>query len=160
MEYLDKGINTTTKFYVKKNFEFIKYKVKELMYSQKEISHDELNKAKKDLIELYYKEPKLKNQIFDCFVIGEDFYEGIPRKKDEYIALLIYNSTKNIFCKGIIDCFVKKDIKKFLKNNEGKIEKKFNDEICCICFTNKVSKVFIPRKQTFCDFCADKFEKD
>ena len=160
IEYLDKGIGITKKFYVKKNFEFIKYKVKELLYSKKEISYDEFIQAKKYLIELYYKELKLKDQIFDCYVIGEDFYEGITRKKDEYIALLIYNSTKNVFCRGIIDCFVKKDIKKFLKNNEGKIEKKFNDEICCICFTNKVNKVFIPCKHNFCDFCADKLEQN
>ena len=73
---------------------------------------------------------------------------------------MIYNSTKNIFCKRIQDCFVKRNIKKFLQKHENEIENKFKDEICCICYTNKVSKVFIPCKHSFCDFCADKLEKD
>ena len=160
IEYLDKGSNTTNKIYEKKILEFIKYKTKELMLNNKLITHDELIKAKKELIQYFYQNLNLKYQIIDCYIIGEDFFEGITRNKDEFIALLIYNSTKNVFCKRIIDCFVKKEIKKFLQNHENKIENKFKDEICCICFTNKVNKIFFPCKHRFCDFCADKLEKN
>ena len=160
IEYLDKGSNTTNKIYEKKILEFIKYKIKELMFNNKLISHDELIKAKKELIQYFYQNLNLKYQIIDCYIIGEDFFEGITRNKDEFIAFLIYNSTKNVFCKRIIDCFVKKEIKKFLQNHENKIENKFKDEICCICFTNKVNKIFFPCKHRFCDFCADKLEKN
>ena len=160
LEYLDKGINVTNKIYEKKISEFIKYNIKELMFNNKLITYDELIKAKKDLIEYFYKNPNLKYQIVDCYIIGEDFLEGIIRKKDDHIASLIYNSTKNIFCKLLVDCFAKNKIKKFLQNHENKIENKFKDEICCICYTNKVSKIFIPCKHCFCDFCTEKLEKD
>ena len=160
VEYLDKGINITDKYYFKKNLEFIKYNIKELMFEYKYISNDELITAKKSLIEFHNKNLNLKYQIVDCYLIGEDFLKGITRKKDELNAFLIYNSTQNIFCKGIVDCFVRKDIKKIIKTFENKIENKHKDEICCICYTNKVSKVFIPCKHSFCNFCADKLGGD
>ena len=59
-----------------------------------------------------------------------------------------------------MDCFSKGLIKKFVKDYEGKAENKFKDDTCCICYTNKVSKIFIPCKHNFCDFCADKLEKE
>jgi len=145
---------------MKKLIEFIKYNVKELMYNNKYISIGELNKAKKDLIEFFYNNLNLKYDIIDNYIIGEDFLEGITRKKDVASAFLIFNSAQNVFTKNIIECFLKKEINKYLKDNKNKIETKFNDEICCICYTNKVSKVFIPCKHYFCDFCADKLEKE
>ena len=160
IEYLDKGINKTIKIYAQKNFELIKYKVKELMYLNKHITSDELDKAKKDLIEFFYKNRNLKYQVVDCYIIGEDFLEGTTRKKDEFVAQILFTSAQKIFCKSIVDFFVKRIIKKYLEQNENKIENIFKDEICCICYTNKVSKVFIPCKHNFCDFCADKLEKD
>ena len=160
VEYLDKGININNNITEKKIFEFLKYNIKELMFNNKLITYDELIKVKKDLIEYFYKNLNLKYQMIDCYIIGEDFLEGITKKKDDFITCLIYNSTKNIFCKRIQDCFVKRNIKKFLQKHENEIENKFKDEICCICYTNKVSKVFIPCKHSFCDFCADKLEKD
>ena len=160
VECLDKASNLCEQIYGQKIIEFIKYKAKEIMHNNKNISNDEFIKAKKDLIEFYYDNSNLKDQVFECYIIGKDFIEGITREKDELSGLLIYNLTNKIFCKHIIDCFVKKDIKKILKENEDKIEKKFKDEICCICYTNKVSKAFIPCKHTFCDFCADKLENN
>ena len=160
IEYLDKGINKTIKIYAQKNFELIKYKVKELMYLNKHITSDELDKAKKDLIEFFYKNRNLKYQVVDCYIIGEDFLEGTTRKKDEFVAQILFTSAQKIFCKSIVDFFVKRIIKKYLEQNENKIENIFKDEICCICYTNKVSKIFIPCKHNFCDFCADKLQKD
>ena len=130
------------------------------MYNNKDISYEELIERKKNLIEYYYKNLNLKYKLLDCYIIGDDFFKGITQKKDEFIGFLIYDSTKNVFCKDIIDCFVRREIKNILKDKENKIENKFKDEICCICYTNKVSKVFIPCKHSFCDFCADKLEKD
>ena len=46
-----------------------------------------------------------------------------------------------------------------MQEHENKIENKFKDEICSICYTNKVSKLFVPCKHSFCDFCADKLKK-
>ncbi len=130
------------------------------MFDNQSITYDELIKAKKNLIEYFYKNLNLQYQIIDCYIIGEDFLEGITKKKDDFISYSIYNSTKNVFCKRILDCFVKKDIKKYLQEHENKIENKFKDEICSICYTNKVSKLFVPCKHSFCDFCADKLKKN
>ena len=124
------------------------------------LDSDELDKAKKDLIEFFYKNRNLKYQVVDCYIIGEDFLEGTTRKKDEFVAQILFTSAQKIFCKSIVDFFVKRIIKKYLEQNENKIENIFKDEICCICYTNKVSKVFIPCKHNFCDFCADKLQED
>ena len=51
LELLDKGTNITQKIFVKKNNEFVKYNIKEIMFNNKIVSKDELNKSKKDLIE-------------------------------------------------------------------------------------------------------------
>ena len=55
---------------------------------------------------------------------------------------------------------VKDKIKKFLKEHDHKIENKLKDEICCICYDKKISKIFIPCKHNFCEACAVKLEKD
>ena len=160
IELLDKANNITTKNFVKKNNEFFKYLIKKSMLSNKLISNDEFIKTKKDIIEFYYQNLNLKYQIIDCYLTGKDFFEGITRKKDPLCGILIYKSTENIFCSNVMECFTKGLIKKYLKNYEDKIENKFKDDICCICYTNKVNKVFIPCKHNFCDFCSDKLEKD
>ena len=154
LEFLDKGTKLTKKIFIQKNNEFTKYNIKLLMNSKKLISDDELNKAKKDLIEFYYKNMKLKYEIVDCYVIGEDYFKGIVKKEDEFNALIIYKSAVNIFCKGIVDCMIKDKIKKFLKEHDHKIENKLKDEICCICYDKKISKIFIR------EACAVKLEKD
>ena len=160
IELLDKANNITTKNFVKKNNEFFKYLIKKSMLSNKLISNDEFIKTKKDIIEFYYQNLNLKYQIIDCYLTGKDFFEGITRKKDPLCGILIYKSTENIFCSNVMECFTKGLIKKYLKNYEDKIENKFKDDICCICYTNKVNKVFIPCKHNFCNFCADKLEKE
>ena len=157
IELLDKSNSITNKIYVQKNNEFFKYIIKKSMPS---VSSDELKKAKKELIEFYYKNLNLKYQIVDRYIIGEDFFEGITRKKDDFCGLLIFNSTEKIFCSNVLDCFSKGLIKKFVKDYDGKAENKYKDDTCCICYTNKVSKIFIPCKHNFCDFCADKLEKE
>ena len=160
IEYLDKESKITDKFYIKKQNEFFKYNMKKELYNLKLISKDELLKARKELIELFYKDLYLKYQTMDCYVIGEDFFEGITRKKDEFIALEIYKYGQNIFCKTILDCLAKSKIKKFLKNHDYKIENKLKDEICGICYDNKINKMFIPCKHNCCSICYDKLEKD
>ena len=160
IELLDKSSNVTQAKYLKKNNEFFKYKIKEVMFNNNLISNDELIKAKKDLIEIFNQNLNLKYQIVDRYIIGKDFFEGITRKKDEFIALLIFNSTKNIFISTVVDCYIISMIKKTLKNNENKLEDKLKEEICGICYTNKVTKIFIPCKHTFCDFCAGKLEEE
>ena len=159
LELLDKGTNITQKIFVKKNNEFVKYNIKELMFNNKIITKDELNKSKKDLIEFYNKNLNLKYQIIDCYVIGDDFINGITRKKNEFNGLAVYNSIDKIFCATVLDCFVKNKIKKIMKHY-NKLEKKLKDEICCICYINKVDKIFIPCKHCFCKFCTAQIEKD
>ena len=129
------------------------------MFNNKIITKDELNKSKKDLIEFYNKNLNLKYQIIDCYVIGDDFINGITRKKNEFNGLAIFNSTDKIFCATVLDCFVKNKIKKIMKHY-NKLEKKLKDEICCICYINKVDKIFIPCKHCFCKFCTAQIEKD
>ena len=160
IEFIDKESKITDKCYIQKQNEFFKYNIKKELYNLKLISKDELLKAKKELIEIFYKNLNLKYQTMDCYVIGEDFFEGITKKKDEFVALEIYKCGQNIFCKTIFDCLIKSKIKKFLKNHDYKIENKLKDEICGICYDKKINKVFIPCKHNCCSSCFDKLEKD
>ena len=161
VEYLDIGSNVTEKMYIKKNNEFIKYRAKKLMHNLNLITTNDLIQAKKDIIKYYSSNLKLKFEINDCYVIGEDYYEGITKKKDEMNTFLIYKSAlNNIFCKSVSECRTKNEIKKFLKNHEYKTENKLKDEICCICYDKKISKTFIPCKHCFCSVCAIKLEKE
>ena len=112
------------------------------------------------MIQFYYDNINLKYELIDCYVLGKDFYEGITRKKDEFITISIYKSAQNLFCKAIIDWKVQSEIKKFIKENENKIPKRNTDDICCVCYENKVSKLFIPCGHFFCSFCTGIIEKD
>ena len=160
IEFLDKGNNITDKKLLKKSNEFYRYNVKKLMFSRKFIKNEELIKSKKEMFEYFYSNENLKYQIVDCYIIGEDYFKGITRKKDEFNAIMVYKYGQNIFCKNIIDCFIKEKIKKYLNYHRNKLENKFKDDICCICYTFKPDKIFIPCKHNFCSFCVDKLEKE
>ena len=160
IEFLDKGTAITKKIYIQKSNAFIKYNIQKILNEQKLLSDEKLIQSKKELIKFFSENLKLKYQIVDCYIIGEDYFEGITKKQDIFNALIIYQSAQKIFCKTVTDCFVKNKIKKFLKTHEEKIENKFKDEICCICYDRKVNKIFIPCKHNFCNICIDKLEKD
>ena len=160
IENLDKAFNTTNKNHTKKSDLFFKYNIKVLMNDLKLISNDELIKEKKELHEFFIKNLNIKYEITDCYLLGEDYYEGFTKKKDELDAYLIYKSAQNIICKDIIDKFYKNKMKKFLETHQEKIENKIKDETCCICYDKKVDKTFIPCKHNFCSVCVDKLEKD
>ena len=160
IDFLDKGNDITKKIYIKKGNEFLKFNSKKLMNEKKLISNGELIQAKKDLIEFYSKYLNLKYQTIDCYIMGDAYFEGIIKKKDEFNAIVIYQEGQKIFCKTMMDCLVKSKIKKFLKIHENKIENKFKDEICCICYDKKVNKLLIPCKHNFCSNCVEKLEKD
>ena len=97
IEYMDKGSNLTTKIYIKKHNEFFKYNIKKELKKRKLLTNDELIKAKKELIIFFSKNAYLKYQIIDCYLIGEDYFEGITRKKDELNALIIYKEGQKTF---------------------------------------------------------------
>ena len=160
IEYIDKGSKITKKYYIQKHNEYFKYMVQQELNSKGLLSNDELIKAKKNLIDFFNKNLYLKYQTIDCYLIGEDYFKGITKKKDEFNALQIYNFGQKIFCKTVLDCFIKSKIKKFLKNHECKIVNKIKDEICSICYDKKVNKMFIPCKHFCCSSCIDKLEKD
>ena len=160
IEYLDKGNNITKKVYVKKNNEFFKFNIKELMFSRKEITNDELIKAKKDLVKLYNSNINLKYQTVDCYIMGDNYFNGIITKKDEFNALNIYHYGHNIFCKTIVDCLIRNKIKKLLNIHDHKLDNKFKEKICYICYMNETNKIFIPCKHNFCSNCVDMLEKD
>ena len=160
VKLIDKGIILSKSLYNKRRNQLIKYKIIKVMNENKLISDEELKKKKKNLIKFYSDELDMKNEIIICYVVGTDFYEGITRKKDEFITMSIYKSAQNLFCKAIVDWKIKSEIKKFIKNNENKIENKVKDEICCVCYELKVSKLFIPCGHYFCSFCAGILEKD
>ena len=160
IEYIDKATNITEKINTKKANAFFKYHIKKLMYSNKLISDDELNKEKKDLIDLINKNISLKFEITDCYIVGKDYFEGITKKKDLFNTLAIYKASQKIFCKNIIECYLKSQIKIFVKEHDCKIEIKVKDEICGICYDRKVEKIFIPCRHNFCSFCAEKLKKE
>ena len=132
VEYFVKGINTTKSVFFRRKTIFFKYNVKKLIFSRKMMSKDEFAKEKKDMIDFFYNNLNLKNRVVDCYIIGGDFLEGIIRKKDTFIALLLYQYGQYICCLNIIDCFIRSKIKKYLMYHEEKIENKFITEICYI----------------------------
>ena len=160
IEYFKKALNydNNNKF-IPKEIEFFKYKIKQSLNSRKLISNDELIKAKKELYEFNSKN-LVKDEIMDYYLLAKDYFEGITKKKDEFIAFKIYESAQNILCLNTIDCFLKHEITQFLKNHEDNYEFKFKDEICCICYDEKVDKLLIPCKHNFCSFCTKKLEND
>ena len=148
IEYLDKGSNVTQKIYIKKNNEYVKYRIINLMHELNLLSNDEFNKVRKDIIKFFSNNLKLKNEINDCYIIGDDYFKGITKKIDKANTFYIYKSSLDIFCKSMSECKTKSDIRKFLKNHENINENKLKDEICCICYTNKVNVLFVEVK--FC----------
>ena len=160
VEYIDKGIYMTKEMHSKKTNEFIKYNILLQMNNLKLISNEELINKKKKLIDFFSKNLNLKYQTVDCYIIGEDYFEGIIKHKDEFVGLMIYKYGQNILCKTIYDCQLKSKIKKFLKNHDNKYENKLKDETCSICYDKKVNKTLIPCKHNLCSFCVDKFDKD
>ena len=159
-EYFDKGFKICDLIYEKKRIAYFKNNIKKSMNELKLLSNDELIKSKKDLIEFFYKDLYIKQEIFDCYIVGKDYFEGITKKKDELTTFLIFRHAQKIICTNIFDCLIKNRINKFLEKYEKKIEYKLKDEICCICYEKKVDKTFIPCKHNFCSSCAEKLEKD
>ena len=159
--YLDKASHIIKKIRTKKKNEFMKYKLMQIMNSINFISEEVLMKEKKNIHNLFWSDFNLSNEINDCYIIGENYFEGITEKKDEDLTFLLFNSAlKDIFCKDISECKTKSDIKKFLNNHDLKTEIKLKEAICCICYVKKVSKVFIPCKHVFCSNCADILKKE
>ena len=160
LEFLDKtnDLNKTT--FSEKLIYFLRYNIKKLMNNQKLISNEELIKEKKSILEYFWNNLNLKNNVIDCYLIGEDYFEGITKIQDKSTTILIYNYSQKIFCSNIFDWKFKNEIKKFLAKEENKYENKYKDETCCVCYEKKVDKIFIPCKHNFCSFCADKIEKE
>ena len=159
-DYFDKATKICDNIYEIQIIEYFKYNIKKLKNELKLVSNDELVKSKKELIEVFYKDLSLKNNVFNCYIIGNNYYEGITTKKDELSAFLIYKYASKILCINIFDCVIKNKIKKFVEEYEKKIEYKIKDEICCICYEKNVDKTFIPCKHNFCSSCVEKLEKN
>ena len=160
LKSIEKAISITETMYNKKRNKFYRFILLKVMNSHKLISDEDLAKEKKELIEFYSKNLSLKYQTIDCYLMGEDYFEGNINKQDKANTFLIYDYAKKIFCKTILDWKIRKEIKLFLKNHENKFEKKLKDETCCICYEKKVNKTFIPCKHNFCSSCIEKLEKD
>ena len=119
--YLDKASHIIKKIRTKKKNEFMKYKLMQIMKSINFISEEVLMKEKKNIHNLFWSDFNLSNEINDCYIIGENYFEGITEKKDEDLTFLLFNSAlKDIFCKDISECKTKSDIKKFLNNHDLK----------------------------------------
>ena len=101
------------------------------MNSYKLISNDELIKAKKEIygsISENFSNEAI-TEITDYYFLAKDYFEGITKKKDEFIAFKIYESAQNEVCISIVGCLIKHEIKQLLKSHEGKYEVKLKDEI-------------------------------
>ena len=158
IEYFNKALNNNNNnSFLPKEIKFFKYKIKQMMNSRKLISNDELIKAKKELFEFNSKNI-LKNEIMGYYLLAKDYFEGITKKKDEFVSFKIYDSVQNLLCSNVIDCFLKHEVKQFFKNHEDKYEYKFKDEICCICYEQKVDKLLLPCKHNFCSICVKHLE--
>ena len=161
IELLGKGINICKEITNKKRNDYLRLIIQKLMNSRNLLSNDELLKAKKNFIEINSKGNRnLKYQIIDCYILGEDYFDGIINKQDQSNTMLIYKHAQKIFCKTIVDWQLRNEVKIFLKTHEYKFENHFKDETCCVCYEKKVNKIFIPCKHNFCSFCADKLEKE
>ena len=129
------------------------------VYKAKEINNcpdEELACFKKKVVDIFLGKLNIKNEIFDCYILGNLYWDGIYKKKDESLTLLIFKSAENMFCKTIIDNKIKYQIKEFLKTHNHKINLNYKEEICCICYDKKINKILIPCKHYFCSFCINK----
>ena len=98
--------------------------------------------------------------MLDCFILGKIYWEGIIKKKDELNTLMIFRKAQNLFCKNVLDSYIKSKIKDFLKIHDYKFDIKFNEDICCICYDKKIGKILIPCKHSFCPSCTNQIEND
>ena len=162
LELVNKGLFITDEIYSKRRNHIYKYNIIKTLNEKKLISDDELIKEKKNIFKFYYDNLSMKYELIDCYIVGKDFYEGFTRKKNEFVSISIYKSGQNLFCKAIIDMKVKSEMKKFIKANESIIDKKDDEDkdICCICYQNKVSKLFIPCGHRFCSSCSEILEQN
>ena len=155
VEYLDKAININTDINILKSVKFIQYNIKSLMNILNLYQNKVLQKEKKDLCKLFSTKYNLSNKVIDCFILGQDYFEGITKNKDKLFGSYIYDYAQNLFSQSILDCLYKNKILKFLAEQKynTKIENSVKDEICGICYLNKVNQAVIPCKHYFCSEC-------
>ena len=156
LEFYEKAVNTDID-YIIKNSKLMIYNIKKIIKS------NDLNETKKDLINYIWKNLDLNNIILDCFVIAKDYLEEVIVKKDEAVGILLFKHALNsIICNFLEDLIIKEEIKKFLKSRDdiSNIDIQYKNETCCICYEQKVNKIFIPCKHNFCSECAIKLGKD
>ena len=158
VKYFNIILDNSDDITLRKNIEFFKFEIILLKNSRKLISNNELIKEKKKLYS-FFSENFSKKEIIDYYLLAKDYFEGINNKKDEYIAFKFYESSQKIYFEHIVGCLIKHEIEQFLKSHEDKYEFKLKDEICCICYEEKVNKLFIPCKHCFCSLCANELEK-
>ena len=159
IECFDEVIDNDGDIRIAKIARIFKYKIKQILNNRKLISNEELIKTKKDLYKFNLQNKPEKGKILDYYLLAKDYFEGITLKKDEFIAFKLYELAQHLHCKDIFDCYIKNKIKEFLNNHKDKYEINLKDEICCICYTEKVDILIIPCKHNFCLDCIKKLEK-
>jgi len=160
IELFNESSNITKKYFLKKSNEYFIFKAKESLNKIKKLSNEDLINSKNKLIKIYLDNLYVKYEIIDCFILGKIYWEGIVKKKDELNTLMIFRKAQHLFCKTVLDSYIKTKIKEFLKIHDYKFDIKYNEDICCICYDKKIGKILVPCKHSFCSTCVNKLDKN
>ena len=162
IEHFEKSSSLSDRNFLKKENEYFIYRAKQILNKFHKVPDKEIIESKKKLGQICFENQfNTKYNLFDCFILGKFFWEGIEVTRDESIALMIFRKIINKkICNGIIDAKIKSQIKDFLKHHNQEITLKYKENICCICYENIPDSIICPCKHTFCSNCIEKIEEN
>ena len=162
IEHFEKSSSLSERNFLKKENEYFIYRAKQILNKAKKISDQEIHEAKVKLGKVCFDNKfNTKYNLFDCFILGKIYWEGIGVKRDESIALMIFRKTiAKKLCNGIIDAKIKSQIKDFLKSHDHDIVLQYKEKVCSICYDKPPNTVICPCKHSFCSTCVEKFEEN
>ena len=162
IEHFEKSSSLSDRNFLKKENEYFIYRAKQILNKFHKVPDKEIIESKKKLGQICFENQfNTKYNLFDCFILGKFFWEGIEVARDESIALMIFRKIINKkICNGIIDAKIKSQIKDFLKHHNQEITLKYKENICCICYENIPDSIICPCKHTFCSNCIEKIEEN
>ena len=162
IEHFEKSTSLSERNFLKKENEYFIYRAKQILNKNQKISDEEIQEAKQKLGKVCFENKfNTKNNLFDCFILGKIYWEGIGVERDEAIALLIFRKTiTKKLCNGILDAKIKSQLKDFLKTHDHEIILKYKEKVCTICYDKQPNSVICPCKHTFCSTCIVKIEEN
>ena len=94
IEHFEKSSEISDRNFLKKENEYFIYRAKQILNRAHKISDEEIIESKKKLGNVCFENKfNTKYNLFDCFILGKIYWEGINVDRDESIALMIFRKT-------------------------------------------------------------------